>query len=72
MPNYLLVNTKTLKSTLVDLDVAARVTELDRYEIEWAIEQVGRCDAEEWAILPEGAIYTPHNPSDANHNPHGQ
>jgi hypothetical protein len=41
MPNHLLVNIKTLKSTLVDLDEAARVTELDSDEIEWSIVEVG-------------------------------
>ena len=44
MSNYLLVNTNTLKSVLVDLDEAARIAELDPDEIKWAIEEVGRCD----------------------------
>jgi hypothetical protein len=57
MLKYLLVNTNTLLSRLVSLDEAARITELCPDEIEWAIEQVGRCNTEEWAILPEGATY---------------
>jgi hypothetical protein len=69
---YLLVNTKTLESTLVNLDEAARITELEPDDIEWAIEQVGRCDAEEWAILPEGGTYTPYDPDNPDHNPDGR
>ena len=72
MPKYLLVNTNTLQSAIVDLDEAARVTELDPDEIEWAIEQVGRCDTEKWAIVPEGATYTPYDPTDPDHNPYGR
>jgi hypothetical protein len=69
---YFLVNIKTLKSVVVDLDEAARIAELDPDEIEWAIEQVGRCDVEEWTILHEGATYTPYDPNDPDHNPHGR
>jgi len=72
MPNYLLVNRISSESRLVDLDEAARITELDPDEIEWAIEQVGRCDVEEWAILPEGATYTPYDPNNPEHNPEGR
>jgi hypothetical protein len=72
MSKYLLVNTQTLKSALVDLDEAARATELDPDEIEWAIEQVGRCDTDDWAILPEGATYTPYDPDSPDHNPDGR
>ena len=50
MPNYRFVNIRTLEQSVVDLDEAARVTELDPDEIEWAIEQVDRCDTEEWAV----------------------
>ena len=71
-PKYLVVNIRTLNSTLVDLDEAARITELDPEEIEWAIEEVGRCDTEEWAILPEGVTYTPYDPDEADHNPHAR
>jgi hypothetical protein len=72
MPKYLVVNIKTRESTLVDLDEAARIAELDPDEIEWAIEQVGRCDTEEWAILPEGATYMPYDPDNPDHNPRGR
>ena len=72
MPKYLLVNTNTLQSAIVDLDEAARVTELDPDEIEWAIEQVGRCDTEKWAILPDDGIYTPYDPNNSSHNPSGR
>jgi len=72
MPNYLLVNTISSESRLVDLDEAARITELDPDELEWAIEQVGRCDTDEWAILPEDATYTSYDPSDPEHNPEGR
>jgi hypothetical protein len=72
MPRYLVVNTSTLESVLVDLDEAVRITELDPDDIEWAIEQVGRCDVEEWAILPEGAAYTPYDPNNPDHNPGGR
>lgn len=58
---FLVVNVRTLKEMVVDLDEAARITELDPDEIEWAIEQVGRCDVEDWAILPEGATYMPYD-----------
>ena len=72
MPKYLVVNIKTLDSVVVDLDEAARITQLDPDEIEWAIEQVGRCDTEKCAVLPEGAAYTPYDATDPNHNPAGR
>lgn len=72
MPNYLLVNTSTLQSSLVDLEQAAQVAQLDPDEIEWAVEVVGRCDTDGWAILAEGATYTPYDPNNPDHNPHGR
>lgn len=72
MPKYLVVNTKTLDQIVVDIDAAARIADLDPDEIEWAIEQMGRCDVEEWAILPEGATYTPYDPDNPDHNPEGR
>jgi hypothetical protein len=68
MPKYLIVNIKTLASVLVDLDEAARTTELDPDDIEWAIEEVGRCDTDGW----EGAAYTPDDPDNPDHNPDGR
>jgi hypothetical protein len=72
MPNYLVANIKALDSVVVDLDEAARIPELDPDDIEWAIEETGRCDVEDWAILPEGATYTPYDPNNSGHNPHGR
>jgi hypothetical protein len=72
VPKYLVVNTKTLDQIVVDIDAAARIADLDPDEIEWAIEQMGRCDVEEWAILPEGATYTPYDPDNPDHNPEGR
>jgi hypothetical protein len=38
----------------VELDEAAAKMELDPTEIEWAIEEYGRCDSLEWvAWIPE-------------------
>jgi hypothetical protein len=72
MPKYLVVNVNTRESTLTTLKKAARMTELDPEEIEWAIEEVGSCDTEEWSILPEGAAYMPYDPNNPDHNPDGR
>src|SRR5438552_4260426 len=69
LPNYLLVNTSTLESALVNLGEAARITELDPDGDRMGHRTGGRCDSEDWAILPEGATYTPFDPNDPDRNP---
>ncbi len=61
MAKYLVVNIDTRESTLTSLKKAARITELDPDEIEWAIEEVGRCDAEDWTVL-HGSLPTARKP----------
>jgi hypothetical protein len=35
------------------LEAAAELTELDPHEIEWAIEEYGRCDTDRFIIINE-------------------
>lgn len=45
---------KTLVQAKVSLEHAATVVELDETDIEWAIEEEGRCDGEKFIIVPTG------------------
>jgi len=47
---YLVVDHKTKKSVVVDLDKASSITRVDQEDIEWAIENEGRCETERYTI----------------------
>lgn len=63
-PMYQMVNISTFETSLVSLDEAVTVMELDPDEIEWALEEFGRCDGELYTLLPEGVVYTPYTQED--------
>jgi hypothetical protein len=46
MPDYILIATDTLETRVVSLEEAAAIIELYADEIEWAIEEFGRCDTD--------------------------
>lgn len=56
MPRYDIYESDgtTLRAASISLAVAAGLAELDETEIEWAIEEEGRCDGPEFIIVEAG------------------
>jgi hypothetical protein len=60
MATYQIINLKTGEFSVVTLEEAASITSLDPHEIEWAIEEHGVCETDQFQIteldrgIPEG------------------
>ena len=50
MHKYLVINVKTKASVTVDLEEAARISQLDPDDIEWVLENYGVCETEDHKI----------------------
>ena len=51
---FVIFDLSTRQTQLVTLEEAARIAQLNEVDIQWSIEEFGRCETDEHIIVEEG------------------